>query len=79
MGADAGEEGKKPVRGVNITGVVTGASVSSESLLARYVLELKNSPMFNKVTIGKSKTGPFHSSEALHFSLNIDFAQDTKR
>ena len=78
MGEDAGKEGRKPVKGVNITGVVTGASVFSESLLAGYVLELKNSPMFNKVTIDRSNTGPFHSSEALHFSLNIDFAQDTR-
>ncbi len=78
MGTDAGEEGKQPVRGVNITGVVTGASASSESVLAKYVLELQNSPIFKKVTIDKSDTKPSHSNEALHFSLNIDFDQDMR-
>jgi len=78
MGADTGKEDNKSARGVNVTGVVTGSSASSESLLAKYVLELQNSPIFKKVTIDKSNTKPFHSREALHFSLNIDFAQDTK-
>ncbi|MEA3486198.1 MAG: pilus assembly protein PilM [Thermodesulfobacteriota bacterium] len=73
MGTDAGEEGNRSVRGVKLTGVVTGASAFSESALAKYVVELKKSPMFKKIAIDNSNRGPFNASEALHFTLHINF------
>jgi len=63
----------KAADGATISGVVTGDPGSLESILARYVLDLKNSPMFRKVTIDKNAIGRFHAGEALHFSITIDF------
>ncbi len=72
------KEGEKPAKGMIIQGIVEGAPGSFEPVLAKYVLALSKSPMFNKVSIDKSSVGPFHASEALHFTLFVDFAEELK-
>ncbi|MDO9515283.1 MAG: hypothetical protein Q7J01_04180 [Syntrophales bacterium] len=73
MGEDAGGETKKAVMGATISGVVTGDPDSFESVLARYVFDLKNSRMFKKVVIDKNAIEPFHGGKALKFNLTVDF------
>jgi len=74
MRKGAGAEARKTAEGLTINGVVTGDPGFLESVLAKYVLDLRNSRMFRKVTIDKHAREAFHAGEALHFSIVIDFA-----
>ncbi|MBN2397151.1 MAG: hypothetical protein JXI32_02125 [Deltaproteobacteria bacterium] len=74
MRKGAGAEARKIAEGLTINGVVTGDPGFLESVLAKYVLDLRNSRMFRKVTIDKHAREAFHAGEALHFSIAIDFA-----
>ncbi|MBW2630465.1 MAG: pilus assembly protein PilM [Deltaproteobacteria bacterium] len=73
MEATAGEKGKNSTERMTVSGAIEGDPGSLEPALAKYVFELKKSPMFKKIAIDKSNRGPFHASEALHFTLHIDF------
>ena len=73
MEATTGGEGKDLTEKVTVSGVIEGDPGFLESALAKYVFELKKSTVFKKIVIDKSNRGPFHASEALHFTLHIDF------
>jgi len=83
MGGNTGGEAKKAAkdaavkaaRGATVNGVVRGDPGTLESTLARYVLELKHSPIFGKVVIDKNTMGRFQAGDALHFSITIDFSE----
>ncbi|MEA1971456.1 MAG: hypothetical protein U9N37_07575 [Thermodesulfobacteriota bacterium] len=74
METAAGGKGKNSTEGMTVSGAIEGKPGFLESALAKYVFELKKSPMFKKIAIDKSNIGPFNASEALHFTLHIDFA-----
>jgi len=68
-----GKDANKAANGVaTISGVVTGDPGSFESVLARYVFDLKQSRMVRKVVIDNNTRAPFHAGEALLFSITVD-------
>lgn len=71
---DSGGEAQEVARGAAISGVVTGDPASRESVLAKYVLDLKNSRLFRKVVIDRNVVGAFDAGEALHFNITIDLS-----
>jgi len=74
IGKDARRKEKDFTEGMTVSGAIEGDPGSLEPALVKYVIELKNSPMFKEVTIDRSNMGPFQASKALHFTLHIDFA-----
>ena len=73
MGGD-GKGAKRAARGATIDGVVTGDLATLESVLAGYVLDLKNSRIFRRVEVGSNAIGRFHADQALHFSITVEFS-----
>ena len=73
MGRNAEEKAAPASAGMMISGVVTGPPDSLEASLARYVLALKGSQIFEEVTIDKETVKPFHTEDALHFNISVSF------
>ncbi len=57
-----------------ISGIVTGSADSFESMLARYVIAIKDSPIFNRVVIERNSRGAFQDKETLNFSIKVYFS-----
>ena len=72
-GKDSGSQTRTESGGVTISGVVTGGNDSLDAALARYVVALKRSPIFEQVAIDTGARKPFQAKDALHFTITVSF------
>jgi type IV pilus assembly protein PilM len=72
----AAQKGKKknaePKRTLVLDGIVRGDRLVLESTLAGYLMELKNSPMFDQPTISKKSIDRYEDSEVLRFTARLN-------
>ena len=61
------EEGKN----VTVEGVVFGDRNALEASLAGYIMKLKSSPMFSRISVQKNSVEPVRNDEVLHFVIEI--------
>lgn len=71
---DVPPQGKNQLPGaqtedITIEGVVRADREMFDTVLARYVMKLENSPMLRQVVLQKSAVIPFRKEEVLHFTL----------
>ena len=55
-----------------LDGIVRGDRLILESSLAGYLLELKNSPMFDQPTISKKSIEFYEDNEVLRFTARLN-------
>ena len=55
-----------------LSGIVRGNRLTLESTLAGYLIELKNSPIFDKPTISKKSFDRFEGNEVLKFTARLE-------
>jgi len=67
-----GQNPKARVEKMTLEGIILTEREKLEAALARYIMILDASPLFNQVTIGKSSVEPYLKGEALHFILNMN-------
>jgi Tfp pilus assembly PilM family ATPase len=70
---DNGPGGKKAEknRDLVLSGIVRGDRLNLESTLASYLMELNNSPMFDKPTISKKSFERYEDQEVLNFTARL--------
>jgi len=56
---------------LEVDGIILGNSDLFDSSLAGYLIKLKDSPLFNQLSIIKNEVEVYEEREALHFILNI--------
>ena len=72
LASDPADEKPKKVRELLVSGIVRGDRMTLESTLAEYLLELKNSPLFDKPTINKKSFEENEGAEVLKFTARLD-------
>ena len=55
-----------------LDGIVQGNRLTLESTLAGYLMELKNSPMFDQPTISKKSFERYEDKEGLRFTARLE-------
>jgi hypothetical protein len=71
LGGDPADKKPKKVRELVLNGIVKGDRMILESTLAGYLLELKNSPLFDKPTINKKSFEQNEGVEVLKFTARL--------
>jgi len=66
---EAGKAPEESADDITIEGVIMGNRDMLESDIAKYVVELENSPVFSKVSVRKKDVVNFKKKEVLHFIL----------
>ena len=56
---------------LEVDGIIVGNRESLESSLAGYIIKLRDSPLFNQLSIIKNDVEAYEERKALHFILNI--------
>ncbi|MDY6903593.1 MAG: hypothetical protein SWH61_02800 [Thermodesulfobacteriota bacterium] len=59
-------------RGIILNGYVFGSTYSQDAILAGYVMDLVQSPLFSKVTVKRQKRERIDNRDILQFSATID-------
>jgi Tfp pilus assembly PilM family ATPase len=75
--APPGAEEKNPERSIVIGGIVLGDRMALESILARYLIALKGSPIFEQPAISKKTPGFFNNNEVLQFTTHLKLIPKT--
>jgi hypothetical protein len=71
LGGDPVDKKPKKVRELVLSGIVKGDRLILESTLAGYLLQLKNSPLFDKPTINKKSFEQNNGVEVLKFTARL--------
>ena len=75
ISADFGQpssDGKEaPQKTLILDGIIQGERINLESMLAGYLMELKNSPLFDQPSIDRKSFEFFESREVLHFTAQL--------
>ena len=71
LSGDPTKKKSKKSRNLVLSGVVRGNRLTLESTLAGYLLELKNSPLFDKPTISKKAFERHEGAEVLKFTARL--------
>jgi len=71
LGDDPAKKQSAKSRGLVLSGVVRGDRMTLESTLAGYLMELKNSPFFDKPTISKKSFEHYEGVEVLKFTARL--------
>jgi hypothetical protein len=71
LGDDPAMKKSAKNRGLVLSGVVRGDRMTLESTLAGYLMELKNSPLFDKPTISKKSFEHYEGVEVLKFTAQL--------
>jgi len=69
--APPGAEEKNPENSIVIGGIVLGNRMALESILARYLIALKGSPIFDQPVISEKTLGFFNNNEVLQFTTHL--------
>ena len=69
--APPGAEEKNPENSIVIGGIVLGDRMALESILARYLIALKGSPIFDQPVISEKTPGFFNNNEVLQFTTHL--------
>jgi Tfp pilus assembly PilM family ATPase len=70
-GKQKGKKESKPRKTLILNGIVQGNRLTLESTLADYLLELKNSPIFDQPTVNKKTFELFEDEEVLRFTARL--------
>jgi hypothetical protein len=73
-GKQKGKKERKPRKTLILNGIVQGNRLTLESTLADYLLELKNSPIFDQPTVNKKTFELFEDEEVLRFTARLNLA-----
>jgi type IV pilus assembly protein PilM len=75
ISADFGElpsdKKEAPPRTLILDGIIQGERLNLESMLAGYLMELKNSPLFDQPSIDRKSFEFFENREVLHFTAQL--------
>jgi len=71
LGANPAKKKSAKSRDLVISGIVRGDRLTLESTLAGYLMELKNSPLFDKPTINKKSFEQYQGDEVLKFTARL--------
>ena len=71
LGDDPAKKKSEKSRDLILSGVVRGDRLTLESTLAGYLMELKNSPLFDKPTINKKSFERYEGVEVLKFTARL--------
>ena len=66
--APPGAQKENPEKSIVIGGIILGDRMAMESILARYLLALKGSPIFDQPVISEKTSGFFNNNEVLQFT-----------
>lgn len=66
-----GEKKKEKNRDLVLSGIVRGERLTLESILAGYLVQLSNSPIFDKPTISKKSFERYEDQEVLNFTVRL--------
>ena len=69
--APPGAQEKNPEKSIVIGGIVLGDKMALESILARYLIALKGSPIFDQPVISEKTLGFFNNNEVLQFTTHL--------
>jgi len=69
--APPGAEEKNPEKSIVIGGIILGDRMALESILARYLIALKGSPIFDQPVISEKTLGFFNNNEVLQFTTHL--------
>jgi len=72
LGDDPAKKKTEKKRDVVLSGVVRGDRMTLESTLAGYLMELKNSPLFDKPTVSKKSFENHEGVEVLKFTARLE-------
>ena len=72
LGADPAKKKTEKKRDLVLSGVVRGDRMTLESTLAGYLMELKNSPLFDKPTVSKKSFENYEGVEVLKFTARLE-------
>jgi hypothetical protein len=73
-GKQKGKKESKPRKTLILNGIVQGNRLTLESTLADYLMELKNSPIFDQPTVNKKTFELFEDEEVLRFTARLNLA-----
>ena len=75
ISADFGElsskKNDKPEKTLILDGIIQGERINLESMLAGYLMELKNSPLFDRPSIDRKFFEFYENREVLHFTAQL--------
>ncbi|MBW1820342.1 MAG: hypothetical protein JRI92_01045 [Deltaproteobacteria bacterium] len=69
--APPGAKEENPERSIVIGGIILGNRMALESILARYLIALKGSPIFDQPVISEKTLGFFNNNEVLQFTTHL--------
>ena len=69
--APPGAQKENPEKSIVIGGIILGDRMAMESILARYLLALKGSPIFDQPVISEKTSGFFNNNEVLQFTTHL--------
>jgi Tfp pilus assembly PilM family ATPase len=69
--APPGAQKENPEKSIVIGGIILGNRMAMESILARYLLALKGSPIFDQPVISEKTSGFFNNNEVLQFTTHL--------
>ncbi len=69
--AAPGAKEENPERSIVIGGIILGNRMALESILARYLIALKGSPIFDQPVISEKTLGFFNNNEVLQFTTHL--------
>ncbi len=76
--APPGAQEKNPEKSIVIGGIVLGDRMALESILARYLIALKGSPIFDQPVISEKTLGFFNNNEVLQFTTHLKLIASQK-
>ncbi len=65
-----------PDKSMVIDGIILGDRIAMESILAGYLISLKNSPMFDQPVISKKSLGFFNNNQVLLFTAKLKLVSE---
>jgi len=79
ISADFGElpsadKKEAPKKTLILDGIIQGERLNLESMLAGYLMELKNSPLFDQPSIDRKSFEFFENREVLHFTAQLNLS-----
>ena len=72
LGDNPAKKKTEKKRNLVLSGVVRGDRMTLESTLAGYLMELKNSPLFDKPTVSKKSFENYEGAEVLNFTARLE-------
>jgi hypothetical protein len=72
LGDNPAKKKTEKKRNLVLSGVVRGDRMTLESTLAGYLMELKNSPLFDKPTVSKKSFENYEGAEVLKFTARLE-------